>query len=460
MKKTIIFYSVAVVILLALFALIDLNGADYLVISSFIFIFMQSIVGIAQDKTSYSLNQFYWLFNMLFFAIAPFIQYSVKVYPWIVTISSTDLLSTNVYIILINLCYSVVRLFQRGTYKKTFITNISRRKRFIDWNIDFSKRYFKRTFIVFLCCVAVLIAVTGFSNLFLRANSWGNASELEINSSFRLVIDKFMRGAILFYLLLSILYFRIWNSKISLFWLISILVIAIITNFPTGIPRYMAGSFYIGVLLNWKRVFKYNYIPIVIAFFALCFLFPAFAATRNSEFDISKSANFVLNPAVDGYTSGNFDSYVMVSESIKYIDNHSITWGNQLFGSLFFFIPRSIWVNKPTGSGDTIAKAHNYVFANVGCPYIAEGIINWGRLGGFLFIAALSCLIYRYDFFYWNMIKNNFVNNFWVLMYPVSMGFLVFILRGDLLSSLSYYIGIIVGGMAIFYINKPRKVKY
>lgn len=422
---------------------------------TFAIIFFQSLAGIAQDKYAYSLNQFYWLFNVVFFSIAPFIQYVSNVFPWVGSISEIEIITTNTYIILANLSYLAVRLFYKGKVKEKpeSIIKSSLKSR---WKIDYSSNYFRRTFFIFLVCAGVLILVTGFGNLFLRANSWGNASQYSINSSFRLVIDKFVRGGILFYVLLTILYFQLFRAKINMLWFAFILLIGIVTNFPTGIPRYMVGGFYFGVLINMKRQFKYNYLPILFAFLALCFIFPALGTTRSAEYDVNKSLVSAISPSASGYTGGNYDSYTMLSESFRYTDSFGITWGRQLSGSLFFFMPRTLWPDKPTGSGDTIAKAQNYVFANVGCPFLAEGVVNFGYLGGLGFIIILSVIVCRYDSFYWNMVKLKITNNFWVLMYPTTMGFLIFILRGDLLSSLSYFIGIAVGGISIFFLNKQK----
>ncbi len=135
----------------------------------------------------------------------------------------------------------------------------------------------------------------------------------------------------------------------------------------------------------------------------------------------------------------------MLVRTIIYVNFHGITWGNQLLGSLLFFIPRKFWPQKPIGSGHTIATDLGWDFTNVSCPYIGEGYINFGILGVILFAITLAVLTKFGDVAYKKSVYSNSKEITIIeLVYPFSIGFLFFILRGDLLSSLSYYIGFMV----------------
>ena len=50
--------------------------------------------------------------------------------------------------------------------------------------------------------------------------------------------------------------------------------------------------------------------------------------------------------------------------------------GGTLIGALLFFIPRSIWVNKPIGTGATVFQATNqfYDFSNVAALFLQKDI--------------------------------------------------------------------------------------
>jgi len=81
--------------------------------------------------------------------------------------------------------------------------------------------------------------------------------------------------------------------------------------------------------------------------------------------------------------------------AIKYSEIESITYGRQLVGALLFFVPRSIWPNKPVGSGHFVAEnmlmtRYSFWFTNISMPFPGEGYINFGILGIILFAFILA----------------------------------------------------------------------
>lgn len=116
-----------------------------------------------------------------------------------------------------------------------------------------------------------------------------------------------------------------------------------------------------------------------------------------------------------------------------------ITLGRQLFGALFFFIPRSLWIGKPVGSGHAFTTLHGASFTNVSMPFFAEGYVNFGYFGVFLFTIGIAWLCAKLDAFYWYRWKN--LSDDTGGFYLIFLGAIIFVLRGDLLSSLAYTIG-------------------
>ena len=136
------------------------------------------------------------------------------------------------------------------------------------------------------------------------------------------------------------------------------------------------------------------------------------------------------------FSEGTFDSY---QNTINVINKADITYGRQLLGVLFFYVPRSIWSTKPIGSGAYIAKEFKYNFSNISMNFLGEGYLNFGYFGVFLFILFLSNLVSRFDFMYWN---NLIRKEYMYIIYFYLYGLLFFIMRGDLLSSFAYTIGL------------------
>jgi len=131
--------------------------------------------------------------------------------------------------------------------------------------------------------------------------------------------------------------------------------------------------------------------------------------------------------------------------SINYVQANGVTYGRQLLGVFLFWVPRSIWFNKPVGSGAFVAKNmlmtnYNMWFTNISMPFPGEGYINFGLLGVFLFALILSIVSKMTDEFY----KYNDLR----LIVSLYVSFhMVFMLRGDLMTSFAYLVGVL---LAIF----------
>ena len=135
-------------------------------------------------------------------------------------------------------------------------------------------------------------------------------------------------------------------------------------------------------------------------------------------------------PNYEFFIDAHFDAYQNFMDVIR---TDFITFGWQLIGVLFFFIPRTIWVDKPVGSGYQLALNNNYSFNNISMPYIAEGYVNFGFIGIFVFTFALG--------FFCKIIDSNFLSkkdNFHFYVGVFYCAAIFFMMRGDLMSSFSY----------------------
>lgn len=99
--------------------------------------------------------------------------------------------------------------------------------------------------------------------------------------------------------------------------------------------------------------------------------------------------------------------------------------------------------SKPMGSGFYVAETTHLSFNNISMPYFGEGYINWGYLGVVLFAIVLAYVLAKLDKKYWTYThyQGKTINK---IKYFMLLGLLMFILRGDLLSSFAYTIGYMV----------------
>lgn len=394
-------------------------------------------------KTSnigYSLNEIVYLFLMIFMVVSPFLQYVNNKFPWwdIHLINDNIVIHTNIMILIF---ISIFELTKMLPFK------YSKNKKYIA-NIDILESIM---FILSIAAAAYIIANTGFINLFSR-----KTNNMDLPQSIGLIVSTSVRAIPLITLMIYLnrLIEHRKNIKKRIQFII-LLIIFILLFFPTGLSRYQVAVAYLSVLLSIKPVFKNKYIFKYTIIVGILLIFPIINLFRNNTWEQITSLGLYIPNPVEEFLLGDFDSYSMLARSIIYVNLMDITYGKQLIGALLFFIPRSIWPTKAVGSGFLMAQGFGWTFKNVSCPYIAEGYLNFGILGVILFAFVLGRLERRLDYSYQKSIElmNNKIE-FIKLYYPIILGMLFFILRGDLLSSMAYTVGHIIPIILIYIIDK------
>ncbi len=409
--------------------------ASFIISATFLLIIGVAGYAIFADRKAFSLNLIFWIFVLLFMGLAPFFQYATGIIPWGKKIEDVTFIKANSIILLCLGTYIFVRNRLMQHSERCYESKLP------TFNFDegFVRRYRGVGNIVFAICSLLLCVLSG-KGLFLR--SLVGHSDLIQNSSLQLLSDKILRGAVLYFSIITIVLFR--EGKIKKIQLVLVLFLSFVTNFPLAVPRYWAATFYIALLLTclgsylsknkyWFRIFLIGSILIV---------FPLLSIARYSKDEIFHRFNSIRDVFGLSFSYGDFDAYASFCSTISYVREHGITWGKQLLTVLLFFVPRSIWNNKSVGSGALVNQLKGSDFTNFCSPIFAEGYINFGVIGAVLFIAMLAWLLTRYDQYYWD--ENGIT--FPIVFYPVAIGMCFFMLRGDLLSSFAYTVGIYVTG--------------
>ncbi|MDK0881996.1 hypothetical protein P5F54_11740 [Clostridium perfringens] len=148
------------------------------------------------------------------------------------------------------------------------------------------------------------------------------------------------------------------------------------------------------------------------------------------------------------FTQLDYDAWSNFMATIEYVKVFGFKLGNQLMGSALFFVPRYIWPNKPVATGETVGRFlmdnTGMWFYNLSNPIMSEGYIDFGVLGIIIYAIILAILAKKIK----NMIASNSYKKFVGIF--ISMQMFLF-LRGDMLSSISYFLSSII---AIYVIPK------
>lgn len=208
---------------------------------------------------------------------------------------------------------------------------------------------------------------------------------------------------------------------------------ALLALFPTALARNQAAMYWLPMfVLILRNKLRHN-IAMWTMIGAIFVLFPFFGLFRrwNGNLNFAWSLEF-LNKI-------DFDASQIFMAVIK--RNVQTAW-EQVLGPLFFYIPRSIWPDKPVGSGHELVTQFRGYFTNVSMPYFGEGYVNGGWLGVGIFTVFLAWFCSKLDNVYWRSWRMSKSLNQGIYLFL--LGAFIFIMRGDLLSSTAYTVGTIV----------------
>jgi len=202
----------------------------------------------------------------------------------------------------------------------------------------------------------------------------------------------------------------------------------IITNVVNA-PRYLAIVVMVGILAALGIFATRGRIRIAFAsaLAGFIFVFPVLGGFRTSVNFASATAD--LEQVLLG---GDYDSFAQINNAVSYVSSEGFEFGRQLIGSLFVWVPRSVWEGKPTSTSTLVSQYMGYPFTNVSSPLWAELLVDFGVIGVVLGFFSLGTLLRRLDD---KMELLSSLGRYTGLAGMVIPFYLVIVLRGALLST-------------------------
>ena len=149
----------------------------------------------------------------------------------------------------------------------------------------------------------------------------------------------------------------------------------------------------------------------------------------------------------NAFSSLHYDAYANIMATVDYVHVNGFSYGYQLLSSLLFFVPRSLWMSKPTSTGelvgDYLIDKYDFTYNNLSNPLVSEGYIDFGFLGLIFMAIILAYFIIRLL----SWLQNSDPLKKYIAFYFAIH--LIFLLRGDLTSGFSYYIGTFIGAYTV-----------
>ncbi len=232
---------------------------------------------------------------------------------------------------------------------------------------------------------------------------------------------------------------------------VGLALLALVVSNPISSPRYIAGTVVgalaigLGALTNRHR---YHFLAIgMIGGFLI--LFPLL-----DTFRYSIAADMTIENPLSALTSGDFDSFAQIVNSVEYVSHEGISWGYQLLGVLLFWVPRKIWSEKPMDTGVLIAEYKDYHFTNLSSPLWAEFYVNGGVVLLVIGMFAVGWMIRRADLQGEAFLTRLGMPSVFGSVLPFYM---IILLRGSLLQAMAFLF-VLAGSSWFIQARVPRSV--
>lgn len=420
-----------------------LTNAGIVLISCLI-IYADSIKTISLQKVS-------GVFFLLFFGLAPILEYKMKVRYWGGgEISEQDYIVVNVLLIISLLVYYFVYKISFSVSRSSFgddddrLLLIAARSRF----------RFLRLLPFVMISLLIILWFNDFNlyNLLLRGGDLRDADVIVDSKALGLVVNNFLRPFCFSSLILCIFVSRQYFG-FNFIWCLILAPVAVLVCFPTAMARFAIAALYIPlILVLFPVILRRGFLAVNVLIGSFVTIFPVFDTFRNINQDFSfKDITFNF----EFFTTGHFDAY---QNFVRTVSLDIVTNGRQILGAILFFVPRAIWRDKPIGSGEILAEKAHLEFSNIAQSLPAEGYINFGIVGIFVFVIFAAFYSASLDHRFWRK-KMPSYSSIFSLYYFQLIGLAVFIWRGDMTNAIAYTSGFMASMAMASHIYKSRPVR-
>ena len=275
------------------------------------------------------------------------------------------------------------------------------------------------TYVYLLLAIPILAYLGGFTYLFRKG---AQAFGYDNGSNPLLVIAESIFLVVPVVVTCSLLTLKSFNHvKVNRLWLYGSLIWLLIISNPLAHARQSVLFTALPIAyIAMKRSRRFGIILIYIIPFAMLYL--ANVVDRSNG---SVRLNFSI--AVTSRL-GDLDAFAQLSNGIDKVSLGIFPLMHQIIGSIFFFIPRSLWSAKPFDTGVVIGQQSNLLFSNLSAPWILEAYVN-ARLIGVIIVSIWI----GYTLFNIDMSAKPKLYSY--LIGAITSGSLFILLRGSLLQA-------------------------
>ena len=184
--------------------------------------------------------------------------------------------------------------------------------------------------------------------------------------------------------------------------LLGLVAVNVLINNPISNARYWAFAVVLALLFTWRAFSRPAVITVFVTVFVMSSLvvFPYLDQFRYTEASIQKYGlhdDRYTEPVDYVLAKTDYASVTDVAVVIRYAEQEGHTWGRQLLGSALFWVPRTVWADKPDNTAFIVADSIGFPNRNLDSPLWAEGYVDFGWVGTAILLAAAGLIARRLD---------------------------------------------------------------
>lgn len=417
-------YSIWILFFIAVLSGYQYANADPLVIATFFLIGIMAFCKAVVGNKNITIKRNYYIFCLIFFFFAPLQQYLSDTRLWSgngmsVIYTDNDYLTVN-FLLLASMLFFELGY---GFYERK-VRKIKREKKELQ---EYTTRSDKASMFLLMAITVLsaggIIATKGMSAIISES---AIVSQIKHMALFAPVIC----------IIVCLINIKDGNIKAKKYLICMVLVTALVFLLYSGaMARFILLGAVMAVLsyalLDYKN--KSIYFSLYIAGF-----FFAFSMMRNKNIFEGNLLNFV------DFRQADYDAYQMFILVVRYVRDHGISWGMNLLSAAFCFIPRSIANWRMEATGGIVVSAAGSWFKNVSCPLPAEMYFAFGTVGVIVLSILLGILVC------WIDCKSDDKSHFFRGLFAILSGVTLYVMRGSLLSTFSFTVGIMLAYWAVY----------
>ncbi|MFM0325511.1 hypothetical protein [Caballeronia glebae] len=258
-----------------------------------------------------------------------------------------------------------------------------------------------------------------------------------------------IRAKVLFFLIVPVFIVIVSHRprRIGLFWIafaLSALVLLLICQNPLTEKRNALGPIYLTLLaLAFQRHLRSPSRVFWMVFVLSGLFFPLselFTNNRIDKWPISLST--IESFFEEHFASTTYDAWANTETIVEMVSREGINAGRQLAGSLLFFVPHTVWPDKPLATailvGEYLQRNYSMWFLNLSAPLPAEGYFDFSWPGVLAYGFLLGYFSRRVDVLVESQVPLRRALGCYLSFY------MVFVLRGSLMVAVAYVVPVLV----------------